>query len=321
MAERTGMGQGAPTGPRSISAVSPHLRSSHGAFFALGAAAFFGLLNVAARASDLHPLVLSASASLVAAAALSPFLRRGAFPRKDLPRLAGMVLAGGVAAPTILFFGLEQATAVDASFLLTTEMAFTALLAAIFLRERLRGARITGFLLLAGAALLVAGAAAGKAPDAARSGSSLVGGLLVVASAFCWAVDNTVSASLSARHPPERLIALKTLLGGLITVELLLFAGAPLRLPASEVPTVLFLGLAGLAGSTLLFYHALRRIGATATVAMFLPTGALTGAVAGHLVLGEPVGWPHGLAAVFVIAGVLAMTRERSPAPHEGPLG
>ena len=57
--------------------------------------------------------------------------------KKDIPWLAGMILAGGVAAPVILMYSLKATPAATASLLLNFEAVSTAIIAAIFFKEPL----------------------------------------------------------------------------------------------------------------------------------------------------------------------------------------
>src|SRR5471030_776341 len=104
---------------------------------ALAAAALFGASTPAAKAlgAELHPFALAGL--LYAGSGLGLVLcmiarrlsgRRVALgiASADLPWLAGAVLAGGVAAPAFLMFGLATTQATVASLLLNLESVFTA---------------------------------------------------------------------------------------------------------------------------------------------------------------------------------------------------
>ena len=80
-----------------------------------------------------------------------------------------------------------------------------------------------------------------------------------------------------------------------------------------------FIGLLGIGASTVLFYHALQRQGATRTSAIFLPATALTGVLAGAILLKEPIGALEAAAVVLVAAGTILSTR--SPKARVGEAG
>lgn len=292
--------------------------ASRGVLLALLAALFFGLVNVTAKRSTLHPLALSASTYLLAGLLLSPWLRGLRIDPPDRGRVALMSLAGAFVAPVMLYYGLHHANAADASLLLTLEMAFTALLAATILRERVRGQAALGMSLLFVSALLV-GAAGLLAPRLPGT-TSLLGVVLVVGATFGWSVDNLASTHLARRHDPRGLIALKSLVGG----GACLFAYV-LTQPV-EAPTarnwleILFIGLVGVGASTVVFYRSLQLVGATRTTGVFVPAVALSGAAAGWLLLHETLGWPHLAAGLLMAAGVALLSTAAHEPVAPGPL-
>lgn len=289
---------------------SPRPRSERalGVAFALGAAVLFGFVNTAAKASlnlGLAPLWAVGLSYLAGGLLLAPLLWRTRIARADAPRFGVVVIAGAIAAPLLLYHGLARASAVDASLLLTLEMPFTATLAGILLGERARGMELAGLLLVAAAAVLVA-VAAGSAGSSAPLGVALVG-----LAALGWAVDNAASTPLARRYRATGLIAWKTALGG---VAILGAALALVGLPGGgwrALALAAGAGVAGVAVSSVLFYLALARIGATRTTVLF-STSALVGTAAGRLILGEPLTPFHGAAAVLAVAGIWLVARHSS---------
>lgn len=284
-------------------------RAGGGIGLALGAALLFGLVNVAAKGATLSPLQLGGAAYLLAGLALAAFLRSAHVERRDAPRVLAMALLGGALAPLALFAGLERTSATHASLLLTLEMVFTAILARAFLRERVTGRAALALVLLFSGALVVGASAV--APRDADDPATLAGDALVVLAALGWAADNAVSADLAKRHKPHHLIALKGLIGGgaaLLAAALLV--RAPVDVTLENVRAVAYIGLLGIGASTVLFYHALQRVGATRTASVFLPTTALAGVGGAAILLGEPLRWLHVASAALAVAGVILMTTE-----------
>lgn len=275
-----------------------------GVAFAALAALLFGLVSVVAKGSALAPLVQGGIAYLLAGLALAPALRGARVERTDRAKVVAMALVGGALAPALLFYGLQRTTALDASLLLTLEMVFTALLAAIFLRERVRGRALAGVALLFVAALLVAAASATQAGR-----STLVGAALVGLAALGWGIDNTLSARLVGTYKPQHLIAIKGLLGGATALLVAAALREPFVVSAPDAVRVAAIGLLGIGASVVLFYHALRRIGATLASAIFLPASALAGAFAAFLVLREPVSSLHGVGGLLLAMGLFLLAK------------
>lgn len=282
---------------------------TQGILFSLVAAILFGLVNVSARESELPPLALGGYAYLLAGLLLAVTLRRMRIDRRDWPKIATMSLVGGALAPALLFFGLRQAAASDASILLTLEMVFTALLAAAFLRERARPLAWLGIVVLFASAVLIAVSTTG-----ANGATTILGAILVALAAFGWGVDNTVSARLVGAYEPHQLVSVKGLVGGATSLLVALLLGQDLSIPANEIDHVAYIGALGIGGSIVLFYHSLRRIGATLTSSLFLPTAALAGVLGGGLLLDERLTFTHAAAGALAVAGILLVSRA-PPAP------
>ncbi|MFO1535708.1 MAG: EamA family transporter [Thermoplasmatota archaeon] len=273
---------------------------------AAGSGVLYGSINVLAKPLDLHPLAKGWIAYLASAAVLSPALRGLRVARGDGWRILAMGLVGGGLAPALLFFGLQQTAAVDAGLLLTLELVTTAALAMLFLGERFHLREGAGLLALLGAGASVALASAGA------GGSSLGGALLVLGAAVAWGVDNAVSAHLVGGYGVRQLIAVKGLLGGLALLAASLLVRAPLPGPA-PLAGMVALGVASIALSSVLFYTALRRVGAARTSAMNVATTGLVGAAGGALLLGEHLAWLHAVALALLLVGAWLLARPAAP--------
>lgn len=281
-----------------------------GLALAAGSGILYGSINVLAKPLALHPLTKGWIAYLSSATLLSPALRGLRVAKGDGWRVLAMGLAGGALAPALLFFGLERTAAADAGLLLTLELVTTAILAMLFLGERFHAREGAGLLALLGAGACVALASAGRV-----GASSLAGVLLVSGAAVAWGVDNTVSARLVGSYGVRQLIAVKGLIGGLALLAASFVVHAPQPAPGPAAAMVA-LGIASIAASSVLFYNALRFVGAARTSAMNVATTGLVGAAGGALLLGERLSWLHAAALALLLAGagLLAGRRPASAA-------
>src|SRR6476620_5553266 len=82
-------------------------------------------------------------------------LRQWSVPRRDLGRLVGAIVSGGIVAPVLLLFGLREVTGSTASLLLTCEAAFTSLMAWLVFREHVDRRILFGFIAITGGALIL----------------------------------------------------------------------------------------------------------------------------------------------------------------------
>lgn len=285
-----------------------------GLALAAGSGVLYGSINVLAKPVALHPAWLAAIMYFTSSVVLLPFGLKLRLRRSDIPKVLAMGLLGGGLAPLLLLHGLEKTAASDAGLLLTTEMVATAAFASTFIGERYRGRELVGL-----AALLVAGGCVALASRSSGE-STLPGVLLVLGSAVAWGVDNTVSARLVGSYRPQGLISLKGTIGGVVCATWVLLTDPPWP-EATQALAGAAMGIASIAVSSVLFYHALQRVGAGRTSALNIATTALVAALGGVLLLGERLVWLHGAAflAVAIGAALLSTHQDKAPAPSLGP--
>lgn len=114
-----------------------------GALCGIAAAVTFGASAPLATSlvADIHPQLLAGLLYLGAAIVLLPLTSTSGHRHEarlraaDLPRLALIIAAGGIVAPVLLLFGLEQTGGLAGSLLLNLEAPITALIAVAVFRD------------------------------------------------------------------------------------------------------------------------------------------------------------------------------------------
>lgn len=296
---------------------SPHPSPSgslRGAALGLGAAALFGLSAPLAKVllGAVSPVLLAGLLYLGAACGLwlhrafAAPTREAPLTRADRARLAGVVLAGGIAGPVLMLLGLRRVTGLTGSLLLNLEAPLTVLLAVVAFREHLgRSAVIAVALILGGAATLRL--------DAGSLGGTTTGALLIAAACACWAVDNNLTQRLSLRDP-FAIVRVKTLAAGVVNTAL----GAAVSQtvpPMRFVLGAMVLGSLSYGVSVVLDAYALRYIGAAREAAYFA-MAPFVGALFSVLLLGDPLRARDGAAMAVMAAGVGFLLRERHAHEH-----
>ena len=285
-----------------------------GAASGLAAALLFGLSTPVAKLllPGAGPFLLAGLLYLgsgIALSALAPLRsagREAPLRRGDLPTLAGLVLAGGIAGPVLFLFGLGRTSGAAAALLLNLEAPLTIAVAVAFFGESLTRREA------AGAAAIVAGAAVLSAAPGGLSGG-LPGSLAIAAACLCWALDNNLSARLSLRDPVA-VVRVKSLVAGAVNVGLGLLAGE--RLPsAAPLAGALATGALGYGLSIVLHLRATRALGAARQGALFA-AAPFAGALAAMALLSERPGYPEAVAAAAMAVGILAVVRARHGHVH-----
>ena len=289
--------------------------STKGALFGLCAAALFGLSAPVAKVllAEVSPVLLAGLLYLGAATglwlhrAMRPTSSEARLARADVPKLAGVVLAGGVLAPVLMLFGLERVTGLSGSLLLNLEAPFTVLLAVVLFREHLGWhAALAALFIFAGAGVLKL--------ESGALGADTAGVLLLAAACLCWALDNNLTQRLTLRDP-FAIVRVKTLIAGCTNVTLGLIVVGGTWPDLRYVVVAMLLGSVSYGLSIVLDAYALRFVGAAREAAYFA-TAPFVGAFVSVVVLGDSVRWDTLVAMLSMALGVALLLRERHAHVH-----
>jgi drug/metabolite transporter (DMT)-like permease len=297
---------------------------------ALLAVAFWGLSFVATKVAlrELAPVTLVFTRFAIGNALLFSLLAARRLPllppRPEWGAVALMGLIGVTVHQLLQSHALTMTTAVRTGWLIGLTPIWSAVLAAIFLRERPGALRVAGLAVgFAGAALVVT--------RGDRSASSLAlpetpGDLLILASTLNWAVYTVIGRGAVVRIGGLHATSGVMLAGWLMLAPFFAAgaagaAGGPLpavgalaRLSPAGWGAVLFLGIGCSGLAYLWWYSALERMDATRVSALLYlePLVTLAAALA---VLGEPVGWSTIAGGLLVLLGVAIVERAPRRAP------
>jgi len=234
--------------------------------------------------------------------------RRGeaSLRRADVPRLAGIVVSGGIVAPVLLMLGLERVSGIAGSLLLNVEGPLTLLVGIVVVHEYLgRRAGLGSVVIFVGSAFIGLQGPGGNL-DA-------VGGALIVAACLGWAIDNNLTQKLSIRDPFQ-IVAVKTGVAAVVNIGLASARGE--TLPSWGVLAgALVLGASAYGISILLDAYALRALGAAREAAVFA-TAPFAGALLAVPLLTER--WTLGdlIAALAMAVGVILLITARHEHEH-----
>ena len=294
------------------------------AFTALLAAALFGATTPLAKAllGSLSPFLLAGLFYLGSGIGLAVVIlaRRlngrahgqpashNRFPLREVPWLAGAIVAGGVLGPALLMLGLKTTPAATGSLLLNLEGVFTALIAWIVFRENVDIQVFLGM-----AAIVAGGVALSWAPGQPGAAGLAPGTLLLVGACACWAVDNNLTRKVST-HDAMFIACIKGLVAGSVNVALALILGAAWP-KAATVALAMLTGFAGYGVSLVLFVVALRNLG-TARTGAYFSVAPLFGVTLSWLLWPEMPPLLFWVAAALMTLGVWLHIRERHEHPH-----
>ncbi|MGH2498678.1 MAG: DMT family transporter, partial [Candidatus Limnocylindria bacterium] len=239
--------------------------------------------------SEVPPLELSAVRFALAGAILLVIARltRSPLGTDRLGLVALSAVFGVLGYNALVFVGLTMAPASDGGLIVPTMAPVLTAIAATAVGERLTANKIAGFAVAsAGAALIIL---AGQGLAAPLSRERLVGDLLMLGGAACWAGYATIGTLTLRSGSPLGVVALSTLMGAG-----LLFPLGFLEKGYADVPTwsagawlaIAFLVVFATIVGFVLFFWAVRRFGAglAAMTTYLVPVGTLALA---FVILGE----------------------------------
>jgi drug/metabolite transporter (DMT)-like permease len=277
------------------------------------AAVLFGSVFSLAKVplATIDPLALTAVVYTISGLALIPFAKASfTFERKDdYFYLLIVTIFGGVLAPVLLMYGLQQTAASAAAILTNGEIVFTIALSSIFFGEKPRGRVGLFAVILVAIGLIIATTEDLKALETIVQLNA--GNIMILASMFMWAIDNNVSRRLTSRASPAKIAMVKSLSGGLVLLAIALALGKGSIITGIKFDMwILIVGMsiAGFGGALLLFLEGIKRIGTVKTMSMFSLT-PIFGIVLAALTLGESISLFQGIATGLIIVGIILICR------------
>lgn len=267
--------------------------------------------------AELPPMLFALLRYVVASLLLVPLaLLRGGLQRLPRPvpwaTLSLMALTGVGLYYVGFNLALTYTTASQGALVQSSIPAVTALMAVMWLGERLSAQRMLGIgLAIAGVLLIVAR----TTPDASAR-APLLGNLLMFGSVVVWGVY-TVVAKRTADADPIAVTACVSVLGTLMLVPAALVEAA--RRPAPSIAAeswlrIVYLGALASAGCYLLYNRALRDLEAS-QVGAFVNLVPVIGVASGVALLGETITPLAVLGGALVLGGVWLSSRRSAATP------
>jgi drug/metabolite transporter (DMT)-like permease len=284
---------------------SQSTRSRDGYIYAVASAATAGLLPIFSKLLlvSMKPLAISGVAFLVAGLMFVPFKPKERPTRVSGPWLLLTGLVGAALGPVLYITGVGQTAAVNAALLANAEVFFTAVIAIIVFRERLKRVQLLeSIIVIAGIVVVTTGLEFGQFQLA----QGLAGNLLILGASLVWAVDNNIMRIVGERFGPRFVAKFRNMIGGGLVLVFLL-ATSSVVVPLSAIPLLLLYGV-DIGIATLTFMASLVRIGTVHTMLVFTTTSVF-GSVFAVIFLAETVSLVQVLGGALILFGVVLIER------------
>jgi drug/metabolite transporter (DMT)-like permease len=275
-------------------------------FLAFVAVVFWGISFVATKAvlREVSPVTVIFTRFAIAAIVLLCVVR-SLPPRDSWGSLALMGFVGVFVHQMLQAYGLTMTTATNTGWLIGLIPIWSAVLSAIFLRERFGTWKIAGLAGgFAGALLVIT---RGDLSTGLLARPSTLGDLLILVSTINWAVYSVLGHGTIRRLGPRRASSGAMLFGALMLTPVFIAQRGWREIPRLS-PTgwgaLLFLAIGCSALGYLFWYGALERV-EVSRVAALLYAEPLVTFVAAAILLGERVGMTVVMGGALVLIGVL----------------
>lgn len=267
------------------------------AYFSLVlAAVLYGSISTIAKPSlnSINPVLLSSLIYLIIGISLTAIIK---ISTKNIPSISKDLLklilftsvCGAVIGPILYFYGLKLTDASFASLLINTEFLFSILLAISILKEKPTRMVTMGVLLIFVGLIIVNMNSISEFSFFKNNNNSFVGNILIIGATVFWALDNNISNIILQKEIPViRIIQLKSLFGGLLSLLIGFLFALPFTIGIYQIPSLLLLSLGGFAGSLFLFLNGMKKVGTIKSVMIF-STSSIFGIIFALIFLNEHV--------------------------------
>lgn len=276
---------------------------------AILAAALFGSVSTLSKPvlSAINPVLLSSLVYIISGFTFTPIAQRAEkrkVSRKYFYLVIITTIIGAAAAPIMFFSGLQLTTAADTALLSNGETVFSILFALLFFKEKLKRAGYGAVALILVGVFIVT--------TNFRFDSSIVefnsGNILVIAATALWGLDNNISKIITRHMHISRLVQLKSLIGGGISLLTVLLMGLPFHIQQTQIIPIVLVGVFAFAISLYLYLHSIKRIGVVRASSL-LSLSAVFGLIFATLLLHESIGSYQLIAVVIMLIGIYLMYR------------
>lgn len=219
---------------------------------------------------------------------------------KDWTKLWLVGIIGG-SVPFVLFFeGLARTTAVSGAFIHKTMFIWVAILAIIFLKEKLGKAQIFAFLVLLSGVVFL-----GQF-NTWKIGS---GELMIFGATMLWAIENIIAKKVLKDLPARFVAGARMIIGSIILVAIVLISGKASLVTNLNITQFFWLVVMGLflLGYVMTWYAALKRAPASLVASILVISVPITTALSAvfitHQIAGKDI-----LSSMLIIIGISLLT-------------
>ena len=275
------------------------------------------LLGDGISSLEINPIGLAATVYIINGLFFTPFASRNNSIKnigtKNLILIALIGIAE-LAGLITYFFGMKDASSINASIFSNGEIIFSLLITITIFREKLRRSEMTPiFMIILGMMIL---------PiifDFYQSGHTMsnivFGDILLITAGIFYAIDVNICKFVSGRVNSARITQLCSFFAGGIALALLVIFQIPYNINLEQLAPISLLAILGTGLATIFFLIALRLIGAIKTILIYSTTSVF-GIIFSGTILLETVTLTDVISILLVISGIYLLRKRFNEKEH-----
>lgn len=231
------------------------------------------------------------------------------YSKRDTAILAGQAFTGVFVFNVLLFYGIQFTSAAEAGIITSTTPAFVAVIAFVFLKDRLTRNTVIGvsFAVLGILAIEVLGSAA----PVDRGPNPVFGNLLILGAVLGEALFTILGKAVSDRVSPLEITTAASVFGVLLFLPFALYELT--RFSIGEVRAIawipiVYYGVVVTVVAFVLWFRGVAIVPAS-TAGVFTGVLPVSAVLLSYLLLDEPFLWSHVVGIICVVAGIVFSSR------------
>ncbi|MGY5150382.1 MAG: DMT family transporter [Candidatus Nitrosopumilus sp. bin_68KS] len=300
--------------------------SKFGYYFIIIAAALSALVHVLSKPMlgmgdniiEINPIFMTFLIYMICTAFFTPIARKTDSVRKFSQRdILFMALIGlsEVAALTTYFFGLQNSSAINASLFSNGEIIFSLILAMVIFKERINIKECIPFSMIIIGMMIIP-----IANSIFQNGMNLeqiaTGDLLIILSGLLYAADITICKYVGDKYDARRVTQITSFFCAIIALTFLVLLEIPMSFDISYLPNIVVISILGTGMSTLLFFAALKLIGAVRTVLLYSTTSVF-GIIFAGIFLSETISTVDLISLGLTLTGIFFLRNRLAESESE----
>lgn len=278
------------------------------------------MLEMGENIIEINPIFMTFLVYMICAAFFTPIARKtdpiSKFSQRDILFMA-LIGLSEVGALTAYFFGLQNSSAINASLFSNGEIIFSLILAMVIFKERIKIKECIPFsMIIVGMMIIPIG------NNIFQDGMNLqqiaTGDLLIIIAGLLYAADITICKYVGDKYDVRRVTQVTSFFCAMIALGFLVLLEIPMAFDIVYLPNIVVISVLGTGMSTLLFFAALKLIGAVRSILLYSTTSVF-GIIFAGIFLSETITTVDLISLGLTLTGIFFLRNKLAESESESP--